>query len=144
MRKLVLIMGLTVIAIGCREDAGAQSASSGCSDCMRHVGYTSEALPGYSGGIGGVFQHYQACQTEFGPGHRSCTVSEILDTTNLAPFLTETESGQATHAWVLTGASGCFAGPVSTDLTGVTVTSRGRFGSQVCTERLPIACCGPR
>jgi hypothetical protein len=141
MTKLGLVMWLVVVAVGC-TDADAQSAG-GCSGCMQHVGYTSQAVPAYRNGFGGVFHHYSVCQAEFGAGHRSCTVDEILGTTSLAPPFSESDPEPA-HAWANTGASGCFAGALSAESVGTTVTSRGRFESRGCGEELPIACCGPR
>ena len=98
MRKLILMVGLVLVAFACSEpigemltdggqmmmdagdamapDAGAQP---GTGEGMKFVGNSSEkVIP-----TDGLFAIYAACQQTFGAGHRMCTLAEILNTADL-------------------------------------------------------------
>lgn len=115
MKKLILVGGLVVVAIACSSgadmlgeildsgvpDAGAQPGTSG-----KFVGYTSEAyrLSTNSSleGVGGLFNTYAACRSDFGATARVCTVTEVLGTADLPPPPPAGDGNTVTDgAWML-------------------------------------------
>jgi hypothetical protein len=165
MRKLVLMVGLVVVAIACATgadmvgemmdsgvpDAGAQPGTP----VGEFVGYTSEAhtlgrrtVPTSGANVGGLFDSYAACQADFGASARICTTAEVLGTANLpaAPPVGGPGSGSddpAEGGWVvetLAAVPACWGeDPYNTN--GPYLTPRGTFASGRCIVLRVLACC---
>ena len=100
MRKLVLIGAIAAVAFACGTgadmvgeilDAGVPDAGAqpGDGTSMQYVGNSTRTFSGrtaYTDGVGvdqvtvqeGRLEYYQACQEDYGPGHRMCTRDEII------------------------------------------------------------------
>ncbi len=70
MKKLILVLGLVVVAIAGCTNADAQTGGGACAtDCatMQYVGNS----PTEYNGRQGLYIYYGVCQSEFGPNHAS-------------------------------------------------------------------------
>ena len=161
MRKVGLVVGLTLAAIACATgadmvsemmdsgvpDAGAQPGVDG-----KFVGYTEEAYSlsprqdpdtGSDEYVeGGLFFTYAACQSDFGSSARICTVAEVLTTVSLPSPPPEREGDVAeSGAWLvedLDVVPSCWGGSGS----GLYLSPTGVVdGSSSCSYRRRIACC---
>jgi hypothetical protein len=203
MRKLILVLGLVVVAIACGETAGemltdagqtmmdagdamAPDAAAQTGECvvgptgsqgstgpqgaqgpagppgppaaaMQFVGRTTDTFNGAQG----MLTFTQACQADFGPGHRMCTSEEILNTVDLptlaggpswvrpvfAPvaggvgFIVDM-SGVGENSQALLSCQGW--NDANSAYRGVTVDAGGSFELLGCNGGRTIACCGPK
>jgi len=150
MKKLILMVGLVVVAFACGTgadmmgeimdsgvpDAGAQP---GTGDGMQFVGVSTEAVPA----TGGIFPMYAACNATFGSDHRMCTLAEILNTPK-PPTLLEGQSWyqQDLNSTPCNGYS--YAGTNTNPLNAPSVNEVGKVYSSRCSNNFTIACCGPK
>ena len=161
MRRFIVMVGLVVVGVACGSgadmlgeilDSGVPDAGADPGDgtSMQYVGNSDDTFSGRSAGYyddennverpEGIFDYYAACQSTFGPGHRMCTLNEIIFTTKI-PQLNEGDL-----AWVNPNTT-CS----SQTQSRAAVDHRGRFVDTRCppstndsSPLLPIACCGPK
>ncbi len=153
MRKLILMVGLIVVGIACGDavgemmdsgvpDAGAQPTPT---PVGKFVGYTSEGYPlsATGGGLGGLFNTYAACRSDFGATARICTVAEVLGTVDLpAPPPGSDGVSTQTGAWMLErldGIPSCW-GPAGTR-SAPYILPVGQILSTSCGNVRVLACC---
>jgi hypothetical protein len=151
MKKLILVVGLTAVAIACGSaadmmgeimDAGVPDAGAdpGDGSTMKFVG----ASTGTATCTNGLFALYAACQETYGADHRMCTLAEIMNTANM-PNLAEGTSWYAATLTSLpcTGYSQNRSG--TTTLRAPTVNELVQLSGQAaCGSEMPVACCGPK
>jgi len=122
---------------------------------LQFVGRTVQTL---SGGAG-VLTYSQACQTDFGPGHRMCTSEEVMNTVALPalsggpswvrPVLALAAGGNGQYFVEASGvgtngaAQLSCSGWNSTGNDGLTVDAGGSFELLSCSAGRTVACCGP-
>jgi hypothetical protein len=122
-------------------DAGAQPTPI---PTGKFLGYTSGAYPLAVGdGLGGIFNTYAACQSDFGETARICAIDEVLGTAGLPAAPPEEDGGTRAGAWLLdssTTVSGCWwVGRINPGAPFM--TPQGGFDISSCADRRVLACC---